>query len=155
MWPLDRLGRSLGHLIETVRDLHERGVHFRSLQERLHTATSGGKLVFDLFGALAEFERNLTRERTQAGPLLRLELGAEAVAGRGLCEEKVRQLPTLELCANHTTHRAAARWRSRQSRARRNRPGFTFAFVMLASMSESRCSHQGREHPAPKESPNV
>jgi|SRR5687768_14445228 len=56
VWLLDRLGHSLGHLIETVRDLRERSVHFRSLQEQLDTATSGGKLIFHVFGALAEFE---------------------------------------------------------------------------------------------------
>jgi DNA invertase Pin-like site-specific DNA recombinase len=67
VWRLDRLGRSLGHLIETVRDLQDRGVHFRSLQEQLDTGTSGGKLVFHVFGALAEFERDLIRERTVAG----------------------------------------------------------------------------------------
>src|SRR4051795_8876037 len=64
---LDRLGRSLPHLIETVRQLQERGVGFRSLQEQIDTTTSGGKLVFHVFGALAEFERDLIRERTHAG----------------------------------------------------------------------------------------
>jgi DNA invertase Pin-like site-specific DNA recombinase len=67
VWRLDRLGRSLGHLIATVAELAERGVGFRSLTERIDTTTSGGKLVFHVFGALAEFERDLVRERTQAG----------------------------------------------------------------------------------------
>jgi DNA invertase Pin-like site-specific DNA recombinase len=67
VWRLDRLGRSLQHLLEVVSDLHERGVGFRSLSEALDTTTSGGKLVFQIFGALAEFERNLISERTQAG----------------------------------------------------------------------------------------
>src|SRR3954447_7517342 len=67
VWRLDRLGRSLAHLIETIRELEERGVHFRSLQEQLDTGTSGGKLVFHVFGALAQFERDLIRERTHAG----------------------------------------------------------------------------------------
>lgn len=67
VWRLDRLGRSLKHLIEMVTQLNERGVGFRSLQEAIDTTTSGGKLVFQIFGALAEFERNLIRERTQAG----------------------------------------------------------------------------------------
>jgi DNA invertase Pin-like site-specific DNA recombinase len=67
VWRLDRLGRSLKNLIETVTQLNERGVGFRSLQEAIDTTTSGGKLVFQIFGALAEFERNLIRERTQAG----------------------------------------------------------------------------------------
>jgi DNA invertase Pin-like site-specific DNA recombinase len=67
VWRLDRLGRSLRHLIDTVTTLADRGVHFCSLQEQIDTSTSGGKLVFHLFGALAEFERDLIRERTQAG----------------------------------------------------------------------------------------
>jgi len=67
VWRLDRLGRSLKDLIETVQRLEERGVGFQSLQEAIDTTTSGGKLVFHIFGALAEFERNLIRERTYAG----------------------------------------------------------------------------------------
>jgi DNA invertase Pin-like site-specific DNA recombinase len=67
VWKLDRLGRSLRHLIDTVTDLHERGIGFKSLQEQIDTTTSGGKLICHVFGALAEFERDLIRERTQAG----------------------------------------------------------------------------------------
>ena len=67
VWRLDRLGRSLKHLIETIGALQERGIGFRSIQESIDTTTSGGKLIFHLFGALAEFERDLIRERTQAG----------------------------------------------------------------------------------------
>src|SRR3954464_12002284 len=67
VWRLDRLGRSLRHLIDTVTDLQERGIGFKSLQENIDTTTSGGKLVFHIFGALAEFEREIIRERTQAG----------------------------------------------------------------------------------------
>src|SRR5262249_8121639 len=75
IWKLDRLGRSLRHLIEVVTDLAQRGIGFKSLQENLDTTTSSGKLVFHMFGALAEFERDLIRERTQAG----------LVAGRARC----------------------------------------------------------------------
>jgi DNA invertase Pin-like site-specific DNA recombinase len=67
VWKLDRLGRSLKHLIETVNLLHEKKVGFVSLQESIDTTTSGGKLIFHVFGALAEFERELIRERTNAG----------------------------------------------------------------------------------------
>jgi DNA invertase Pin-like site-specific DNA recombinase len=67
VWRLDRLGRSLSHLIETVTGLAGEGIGFKSLTEQLDTTTPGGRLVFHLFGALAEFERDLIRERTQAG----------------------------------------------------------------------------------------
>ena len=76
VWRLDRLGRSLPHLIETVGELEGRGVGFRSLTEAIDTTTSGGRLIFHVFGALGQFERDLIRERTKAG------LAAAATRGR-------------------------------------------------------------------------
>jgi DNA invertase Pin-like site-specific DNA recombinase len=67
VWRLDRLGRSVRHLTETVNTLAERGVGFRSLTEGIDTTTPAGKLVFHIFAALAEFEREIIRERTNAG----------------------------------------------------------------------------------------
>jgi DNA invertase Pin-like site-specific DNA recombinase len=67
VWRLDRLGRSLRHLVDTVTGLADRGLGFRSLQEQVDATTPGGKLVFHVFAALAEFERDLIRERTNAG----------------------------------------------------------------------------------------
>src|SRR5947209_655941 len=67
VWRLDRLGRSLRHLIDTLTDLDQRGVGFKGLTESIDTTTPGGKLIFHVFGALAEFERDLIRERTNAG----------------------------------------------------------------------------------------
>ena len=67
VWRLDRLGRSLKELIEIVKDLNNRKVEFQSITENIDTTTPGGKLTFHLFGALAEFERDIIRERTQAG----------------------------------------------------------------------------------------
>jgi len=67
VWRLDRLGRSLKHLIELIIKLEQREIGFKSLMESMDTTTSGGKLVFHIFGALAEFEHNLIRERTSAG----------------------------------------------------------------------------------------
>src|SRR5919109_200831 len=67
VWRLDRLGRSLKHLIETITELNNRKIGFKSITENIDTTTSGGKLVFHIFGALAEFERDIIRERTQAG----------------------------------------------------------------------------------------
>jgi DNA invertase Pin-like site-specific DNA recombinase len=64
VWRLDRLGRSLKDLIALVEELENRQIGLRSLQESIDTTTSGGKLIFHMFGALAEFERNLIRERT-------------------------------------------------------------------------------------------
>ncbi len=91
VWRLDRLGRSLKHLIEMITLLQEQGIGFRSLTESVDTTTPGGKLVFHVFGALAEFERDLIRERTQAG------LAAARARGRkggrpALLEEKKRKL---------------------------------------------------------------
>jgi DNA invertase Pin-like site-specific DNA recombinase len=67
VWRLDRLGRSLTHLLDVINTLHARQIGFRSVQESVDTTTSSGKLFFAIFGALAEFERNLIRERTMAG----------------------------------------------------------------------------------------
>ena len=67
VWKLDRAGRSLTHLIDLLRGLKERGIEFISLTEQIDTTTPGGKLIFHLMGALAEFERDLIRERTNAG----------------------------------------------------------------------------------------
>ena len=67
VWRLDRLGRSLKDLIERLTDLHTRNIGFQSLTESIDTTTSGGKLIFHIFGALAEFERDIIRERTNAG----------------------------------------------------------------------------------------
>jgi DNA invertase Pin-like site-specific DNA recombinase len=67
VWKLDRLGRSIQHLIQTIKSLQERQIGFTCLQEAIDTSTSGGKLIFHIFSALAEFERDLIPERTQAG----------------------------------------------------------------------------------------
>ncbi len=67
VWRLDRLGRGLKHLIDVIEQLHAREVGFRSVTEQIDTTTSGGMLQFHIFGALAEFERQIIRERTRAG----------------------------------------------------------------------------------------
>jgi len=67
VWKLDRLGRTLKHLIETVTDLSKRHIGFKSLTESIDTTTSNGRLIFNIFASLAEFERDLIRERTKAG----------------------------------------------------------------------------------------
>jgi DNA invertase Pin-like site-specific DNA recombinase len=86
VWRLDRLGRSLKHLIETVTVLKEQGVAFKSLTENIDTSTATGNLVFQIFGALAEFERNLIKERTMAG--------LEAARARGRKGGRPRRNPS-------------------------------------------------------------
>jgi DNA invertase Pin-like site-specific DNA recombinase len=86
VWKLDRLGRSLKDLIETVNTLNDQGVEFISLTENIDTTTSGGKLVFHLMAALAEFERNIIRERTRAG--------LEAARSRGRNGGRPKKLKT-------------------------------------------------------------
>jgi DNA invertase Pin-like site-specific DNA recombinase len=89
VWRLDRLGRSLKHLIDVIHQFHQRKVEFRSITENIDTTTSGGKLIFHVFGALAEFERDLIRERTQAG------LQAARARGRIGGRPRVASLDTL------------------------------------------------------------
>lgn len=67
IWKLDRLGRSLKHLLSIVENLSEQGVHFSSLTDGFDTNTAGGKMVFSVMGAMAEYERNLISERTKVG----------------------------------------------------------------------------------------
>ena len=67
VWKLDRLSRSLGHLVETVQELERRGIGFRSLTEAIDTSSTGGKAIFPLFAALAAVERSFIQERTRAG----------------------------------------------------------------------------------------
>jgi DNA invertase Pin-like site-specific DNA recombinase len=95
VWKLDRLGRSLRHLIDTIQALSERGVGFKSLQESIDTTTPGGKLVFHVFGALAEFERDLVRERTNAGLRAARARGRKGGRPKALTERQRRQAITL------------------------------------------------------------
>jgi DNA invertase Pin-like site-specific DNA recombinase len=90
VWRLDRLGRSLPHLITTMTDLEGRGIGFKSLTENIDTTTSGGKLIFHIFGALAEFERNLIRERTNAGLTAARERGRIGGRPKALTQRQIR-----------------------------------------------------------------
>ena len=89
VWKLDRLARSLSQLIETVEGLRERGIELRSLNETIDTSTSSGRLTFNLFGALAEFERDVIRDRTRAG--------LEAARARGRKGGRPRKLTEKDL----------------------------------------------------------
>jgi DNA invertase Pin-like site-specific DNA recombinase len=88
VWKLDRLGRSLPHLVETVRDLIAKGVGFKSLQENIDTTTSAGKLIFHIFASLAEFERDIIRERTNAGLTAARARGRMGGRPKGVDEKK-------------------------------------------------------------------
>ena len=90
VWRLDRFGRSLRDLVARVGELEERGVGFRSLQEAIDTTSAAGKLVFHVFGALAEFERDLIRERTMAGLASARARGRNGGRPRAMDDEKVR-----------------------------------------------------------------
>lgn len=95
VWRLDRLGRTLPHLIQTVEDLKARGIGFKSLTESIDTTTSAGQLIFHIFGALAEFERNLIRERTQAGLAAARARGRVGGRRRLLDAKQIAQARTL------------------------------------------------------------
>jgi len=94
-WKLDRLGRSLPHLIETVAGLERRGVGFRSLTEAIDTTTPGGRLVFHLFAALGQFERDLIRERTRAGLVAAAARGRQGGRQPVVTAEKLRRAQDL------------------------------------------------------------
>lgn len=94
VWRLDRLGRSLPHLIETVTRLQERGVGFKSLTESIDTTTPGGVLIFHLFGALAQFERDLIRERTKAGLTAARARGKQGGRPKALAKIDPKKLET-------------------------------------------------------------
>lgn len=89
VWRLDRLGRSLKHLMETVAWLGDRDVGFRSLHESIDTTTSTGRLVFHIFGALAEFERDLIVDRTRAGLMAARERGSRPGRRPSLSSDQV------------------------------------------------------------------
>lgn len=110
VWRLDRLGRSLVDLISIVNELEKRGIGFESLSEKIETSSPAGRLIFHVFGSLAEFERSLTRERTMAG--------LQAARARGRCggrpqklgEKEKREIRTLLSDPNVAVTDIAARY---------------------------------------------
>ena len=107
VWRLDRLGRSLKDLIEWINYLDSKGVAFKSLQESIDTSTTTGKLIFHVFAALAEFERNLIKERTQAGLVAARARGRLGGRPKSLDKDKRQavaklyedgKMPVMEIC---------------------------------------------------------
>ena len=115
VWRLDRLGRSLKDLVHRVEELEQRGIGFRSLQEAIDTTSAAGKLQFHVFSALAEFERELIRERTMAGLRAARARGRTGGRPKAMTPEKVRlaarlmgdpTLPIDEICRTLGVSRA-------------------------------------------------
>ena len=97
VWRLDRLGRSLKDLVGMVSDLEARGVAFSSLSEAIDTGSAGGKLIFHVFAALAEFERSLIRERTRAGLAAARARGRKGGRPRKMSADQVRKAKAMLL----------------------------------------------------------
>lgn len=116
---LDRLGRSLRHLIETVEALEGRGVGFRSLRESIDTTTPGGRLIFHVFGALAEFERELIKERTVAGLAAARARGRTGGRPVAMSPAKERQARAMKAAGDSVTEIAAVLGVSRATVYRR------------------------------------
>jgi DNA invertase Pin-like site-specific DNA recombinase len=107
VWKLDRLGRSLRHLIDTVTALEERGIGFRSLKESIDTTTATGRLIFHIFAALAEFERAMIRERADAGRAAARARGETGGRPRSMTPDKLAFARAL-LDTKRTVAQAAA-----------------------------------------------
>ncbi len=95
VWRLDRLGRSLPDLVGIVSSLEREGVAFESITERIETTSAAGKLIFHVFAALAEFERNLIRERTRAGLAAGRARGRKGGRKPALDDRQVREIRAL------------------------------------------------------------
>jgi len=116
IWKLDRLGRSLKHLIDLVSELQENGIGLKSLKESIDTSTASGKLIFSIFGALAEFERDIIIERTLAGLAAARARGRLGGRRKSLNDKEVemlkmlskdRNVPIKDICKRFNISRAS------------------------------------------------
>lgn len=108
VWRLDRLGRSLKHLIDTVTDLEERGIGFCSISDAINTTTPTGRLVFHVLSSLAQFERDLIAERTRAGLAAARERGAKPGRKPSLTSDQVAVVQAMHATGDHTVSAIAA-----------------------------------------------
>lgn len=108
VWKLDRLGRSMQNLVDLMATFDGRGVQFRSLTEAIDTSNPGGTLVFNIFGSLAQFERDLIRERTRAGLAAALARGRKGGRPAKLDEKQVREVRRLYESKSVTVNQIAA-----------------------------------------------
>ncbi len=129
VWKLDRLARSLKQLIATVEELESRGIQFQSLTEGLDTTSAGGKLVFHIMGALAEFERNLIRERTVAGLESAKQRGRLGGRPKALSEQDIVAAKALLADGSLTVNNVAERLNVSPATIYRHLPGRKAAFV--------------------------
>ena len=95
VWKLDRLGRSVKHLVDLVGELHKRGVQFKSLTDAIDTGTASGRFFFHVMASLAEMERELTIERTQAGLKVARQLGRTGGRKRQMTESRIKSAKKL------------------------------------------------------------
>jgi DNA invertase Pin-like site-specific DNA recombinase len=123
VWKLDRLARSLRQLIDTIEELEKKGIGFKSLTENIDTTTSGGRLVFHIFGALAEFERILIKERTMAGLKAAKAMGKKGGRPQALEAEDVRDAKALLKNKKITVKEVAKRLKVDPSTLYRYLPG--------------------------------
>lgn len=107
VWRLDRLGRSLKHLLDTVTTLEARGVGFRSLHENIDTTSSTGRLVFHIFAALAEFERDLIVDRTKAGLAAARERGSKPGRKPALSKDQIAVVRRMHAEGGHSVQEIA------------------------------------------------
>lgn len=107
VWRLDRLGRSLQHLIEIVASLGAKNINFKSLNESIDTTTAGGELIFHIMGALAQFERKLTSERTKAGLEATKRRGKKLGRPFNLTKEQIKHARDVTLKGDQTVSEMA------------------------------------------------
>jgi DNA invertase Pin-like site-specific DNA recombinase len=111
VWKLDRLGRSLPHLVEVINGLRDAGIGFRSLQEQIDTTSAGGRFYFHMLAALAEFEREMISERTRAGMASAKRRGKHVGRPRKLTAAQVAEARALIEAGKETRRSVAARYK--------------------------------------------